>query len=178
MIERNYTIPLRRGFRNAPKYYRTNKAMATLRAFLVRHMKVSDDNVRIGQYLNEIIWLNGIKNPPARVKVVVKKTDEGIVYAELEGKTYKESVKVLPKTEAATGGLAEKLQNVMGGKEDKVVEEKTAEKKNDEKEITSHKEIEKEEKTAEEKPVKKTAEEKPVKKTAEKKTTPKKKAEK
>jgi ribosomal protein L31E len=115
-IERTYTVPLRSGFINTPKYYRTNKAMATLRLFLVRHMKVKDEKIRIGQHLNELIWKHGIKNPPPRVTINVKKDDDGIVTAELEGKTYKDAVKPQAKEEAPTG-LKERLQAAVGGKD-------------------------------------------------------------
>lgn len=115
-IERTYTVPLRPGFRNAPAYYRTNKAMMTLRRFLVRHMKVRDENIRIGQHLNELIWRHGIKNPPPRVTIHVRKSDEGIVTAELEGKTFKDAVKPLAREEAPTG-LKERLQAAVGKKD-------------------------------------------------------------
>ena len=120
-IERTYTIPLRAGFRNAPKYYRTNRAMTTLRNFLAKHMHAKDEDVRVGQHLNELLWKHGIKNPPPRVTVVVTKTDDGIVRAELEGKTYKDSVKPQAKSEEPTS-LKEKLQSVVGGKKDSSAE--------------------------------------------------------
>jgi len=116
--ERTYTIPLRSGFRNAPAYYRTNKAVSTLRAFLRRHMKVKDENIKIGQHLNELLWKHGIKNPPPRVTVTVKKSDEGLVTAELVGKTFKDTVKPLAKSEEPQG-LKERLQAAVGGKGDK-----------------------------------------------------------
>jgi large subunit ribosomal protein L31e len=130
--ERTYTVPLRPGFRNAPKYYRTNKAMSTLRAFLVRHMKVKDDNIKIGQHLNELLWKHGIKNPPPRVTITVKKTDDGVVTAELVGQSYKETVKPQAKTEAAPSGLKERLEAAVGkkgAKEDATPEEPAAEAK-------------------------------------------------
>lgn len=127
-IERTYTVPLRPGFRNAPAYYRSNKAMATLRAFLVRHMKVADKDVKIGQHLNELIWKHGIKNPPPRVTIHVKKSDDGIVTAELEGKTFKDAVRPKAREEQPTG-LKEKLQAAVGKKDkadDEAVEEPKA----------------------------------------------------
>jgi large subunit ribosomal protein L31e len=117
-VERTYTVPLRPGFRNAPKYYRTNKAMSTLRAFLVRHMKVAEEHIRIGQHLNAYIWENGIKNPPPRVTIHVKKADDGVVTAELEGKTFADAVKPQAREEQPQG-LREKLQAAVGKKEDK-----------------------------------------------------------
>jgi large subunit ribosomal protein L31e len=134
-IERTYTVPLRSGFRNAPAYYRTNKAMSTLRAFLVRHMKVQDDKIKIGQHLNELLWKHGIKNPPPRVTITVKKTDDGIVTAELVGQTFKEAVKPQAKTEAPTG-LKERLEAAVGkkgAKEEAPAEEGAEEPKAEEK---------------------------------------------
>lgn len=131
-IERTYTVPLRRGYINTPQYYRTNKAMATLRAFLVRHMKVADERVRIGQYLNLYIWKNGIKNPPARVTIVVRKDDEGNVTAELEGKSFKETVKPQARQEQPTG-LKERLQAAVGKKGEESAEEPKSEESDEKK---------------------------------------------
>jgi ribosomal protein L31E len=116
-MERTYTIPLRPGYRNAPAYYRTNKAVRTLRLFLVRHMKAKEADVRIGQHLNELLWKHGIKNPPARVTVNVKKDDKGLVFAELAGKEYTSAVKPQARREEAKG-LKERLQSVVGKKDD------------------------------------------------------------
>jgi non-homologous end joining protein Ku len=91
--------------------------MATLRLFIVRHMKVKDEKIRIGQHLNELIWKHGIKNPPPRVTINVKKADDGIVTAELEGKDFKTAVKPQAKEEAPSG-LKERLQAAVGKKED------------------------------------------------------------
>jgi ribosomal protein L31E len=130
-VERTYTVPLRPGFRNAPAYYRTNKAMRTLRLFLCRHMKVKDEYVRIGQHLNEKIWGHGIKNPPPRVTIHVIKGDDGIVKAELEGKTFKDAIKPQAKSDEPQG-LKEKLQAAVGGKKEGKVDE-GSEEKSDEK---------------------------------------------
>ncbi|MFA6888901.1 MAG: 50S ribosomal protein L31e [Candidatus Woesearchaeota archaeon] len=85
-IERTYTIPLRREYLKAPKYRRTEKASRALRDFLVKHMKSED--VKVGKFLNEFLWMHGMKNPPHHVKVNVVKM-EGTVYAELFGKPLK-----------------------------------------------------------------------------------------
>ena len=116
ILERTYTIPLRSGFRKSPKYYRTNRAISTLRAFVVRHMKVSEENVRIGQILNDELWRNGIKNPPARITVTLHKGEDGIVLAELAGKTYQGTVKPEARREEPQG-LKERLQAAVGKKE-------------------------------------------------------------
>jgi ribosomal protein L31E len=135
-IEREYTVPLRAGYRNAPAYYRTNKAVSTLRKFLMRHMKAKDENIRMGQHLNLHLWKHGIKNPPARVTIHVTKDDAGIVRAELVGKSYSDTVKPMPKTEQA-GSMKEKLESLVKGKDK--TEGSDAEEKTDAKEAKAEK---------------------------------------
>jgi len=113
IMERVYTVPLRKSFINAPPYRKSQKAVKALREFLAKHMKSVD--VRLGQHVNEYIWQHGIKNPPPRVTVKVVKDGEGVVRAELEGKEYKESVKALPKEEQES--LKEKITSKLGAKE-------------------------------------------------------------
>lgn len=84
-IERTYTIPLRRAFLKAPRYKRAKRAVNEIKYFLEKHMKVAPENLRIGKYINLEIWKHGIKNPPSRVRINVKKDDKGIVTAELVG---------------------------------------------------------------------------------------------
>jgi large subunit ribosomal protein L31e len=78
-IEREYTIPLRHRWNIVPTYKRANKAVKTIKEFLVRHMKIRDrdlDKIKLDKYLNETIWSRGIKHPPARIKVrAVKEGD-------------------------------------------------------------------------------------------------------
>jgi len=83
VVERTYTIPLRREWLKTPRWRRAKKAKTAVQEFLRKHMKSED--VRIGKYLNEEIWKNGIKSPPAKVKVNVVKDDKGVVKAELVG---------------------------------------------------------------------------------------------
>lgn len=137
LLERTYTIPLRPAFRFAPRYKKTKKAVKAVRLFLEKHMKARE--VKLGQYLNEFLWKNGIKNPPPRVTVTAVKDAEGIVRAELEGKTYKESVKPIIKEEEPET-LKEKMEQAIGGKKKTETEAKPAEEKSSE------------EKSAEEKP--------------------------
>ena len=84
-IEREYVIPLREKVRVVPRYKKTNKAVKTVKEFLVRHMKVRDrdlSKIKIDKYLNEALWFRGIRKPPHKIKV--KAVKEGkIVRAEL-----------------------------------------------------------------------------------------------
>ena len=107
-LERQYNVPLRKGFRRTPKYKKAKKAVSTLKLFLNKHMK--SDKVLIGKNLNEKIWERGIKNPPHHIKVTAIKDGEGVVKAELEGFKYE-----VPKPkEEKSEGLISKLK---GGKE-------------------------------------------------------------
>ena len=82
-LERQYTIPLRRLWLKAPRYRRAKKAVMGIRLFLERHMKSDINDVKIGRWLNELLWERGIKNPPHKVRVNVSKDDKGIVKVEL-----------------------------------------------------------------------------------------------
>ncbi|MBN2156352.1 MAG: 50S ribosomal protein L31e [Candidatus Lokiarchaeota archaeon] len=75
--ERIYTIPLAREFQKAPNWNRTKRAMKVLRKFVTRHMK--PEALYISQEVNELLWENGIKKPPRKIRVRVTKSVEGLV---------------------------------------------------------------------------------------------------
>jgi|TARA_B100001964_G_C14203100_1_gene586810 ribosomal protein L31E len=81
VLERAYNVPLRREFQKVASWRRTEKAVTALKQFIVKHMKSKD--VVIGKYANQLLWKNGIKNPPHHVKVSAKKDDKGKVSVEL-----------------------------------------------------------------------------------------------
>ncbi len=110
-IERTYTIPLRREYLKVPRYRRTEKASRALRQFLAKHMK--SEAVKIGQHLNEFLWMHGMKNPPPRVKVNVVRIEDGTVYAELFGKPLKVG-KEEGKKEGKKEALEEKKEEATG----------------------------------------------------------------
>ena len=83
VLERTYTIPLRKEYSKVPGWRKTKKAVTALKQFLSKHMKSED--VKLGKALNDNLWKNGIKNPPHKVKVSVTKDDKGVVNAELFG---------------------------------------------------------------------------------------------
>ncbi|MBS3085011.1 50S ribosomal protein L31e [Candidatus Pacearchaeota archaeon] len=71
-IEREYIIPLREKIRPSPRYKKTPKAIKSIKEFLVRHMKIRDGDlkkIKIDRFLNEEIWIRGIKNPVHKIKV-------------------------------------------------------------------------------------------------------------
>ncbi|MBI2669219.1 60S ribosomal protein L31 [Candidatus Woesearchaeota archaeon] len=83
IIERTYTVPLRREFLKAPQYRRAKKAVTALKQFLEKHMK--SKNVKLGNEVNLELWKHGIKNPPHHVKVTATKNEKGEVTVELFG---------------------------------------------------------------------------------------------
>jgi large subunit ribosomal protein L31e len=123
-LERTYVIPLRRGFVNTPRYKRTNKAVKVLRLFLEKHMKT--ETVKIGPVLNDLLWVNGIKNPPGKVVVNATKDKEGIVRVELQGHTYVDFKQQGKTTKSTT--FKEKLQEKLQTKNKDEPSEEKAEK--------------------------------------------------
>jgi large subunit ribosomal protein L31e len=105
LLERTYTIPLRREFSKVPGWRRTKKAVKAVHEFLEKHMK--SNTIKLSPTLNEKIWNHGGKNPPHHVKVTVTKDAEGKVEAELFGvqkkevKSPKKTPKAVPKKESA-----------------------------------------------------------------------------
>ena len=84
-IEREYVIPLREKCRSVPRYKKANKAIKTIKEFLVKHMKIYDrdlNKIKIDKYLNEAVWFRGIRKPPIKIKVKAIKEGD-IVKVEL-----------------------------------------------------------------------------------------------
>jgi len=145
-IEREYIIPLRRRWKIVPRYKRANKAIKTIKEFLVRHMKIRDRDlkkVRIDKYLNEAIWNRGIKNPPSKIKVkAIKENDivrvELVEFSErLKFKKLKEEKREKKAKEAGKKKKAEEKKEEVGKvktEEVKKIETQETEKKEEEKE--------------------------------------------
>lgn len=81
VAENVYTIPLRQVYRRQPKYKRTNKAVALLIKYIVRHMKASE--VKLDNGLNQHIWARGDCKPPRKVQVKAVKDSKGKVTVSL-----------------------------------------------------------------------------------------------
>ncbi len=79
ILEREYVIPLRKEFMKVPRYRKSKKSIKAIKEFISKHMKVEE--VKIGSYLNELVWSRGPKNPIPRVKVKTRKIDD---YAQVE----------------------------------------------------------------------------------------------
>lgn len=108
-VEREYIIPLREKIRAVSRYKRANKAVKSIKEFLVRHMNIYDrdlNKIKIDKYLNEHLWFRGIRKPPYKVKVKVKKDGEfvRVELAELPEKLKFKKIreeKLIQKAEAA-----------------------------------------------------------------------------
>lgn len=70
MVERIYTIPLRRECLKSPKWKRSKKAISAIEAYLLKHTKVSD--IKLSRWINEAVWEKGGKNPPAKITLKVE----------------------------------------------------------------------------------------------------------
>lgn len=111
-----FSIPLRKAFRK-PRDKRAKYAINLIREFVARHLKIDKEKVKLGKFLNELIWKSP-KKPPRRVKVNVTKIED--YYAvELLGKKYEPMKVEKPKEE----GLKEKLAQRLGAKAIKKQEE-------------------------------------------------------
>ena len=85
-LEREYIVPLRKGWLKVPEYKRANKALKTLKEFIAKHMKVYDRDLRkikVDNLLNNEIRFKGMRKPLAKIKVKAKRFDDGIVRVEL-----------------------------------------------------------------------------------------------
>jgi large subunit ribosomal protein L31e len=80
--ERFYTVPLGRVW-IVPRKKRSPKAIRVLRSFIVRHMKVNEDSIRIDNEVNEMVWGRGIEKPPRKMRIRATKDTEGIVTVRL-----------------------------------------------------------------------------------------------
>ncbi len=137
-IEREYIIPLRKRWSIVPRYKRANKAVKTIKEFLVRHMKIRDrdlDKIKINKYLNEAVWFRGIKNPPAKIKVRAVKEGDIVRVEAIE----------LPKNLKFKKLREEKIENAAKDVAKKRKEEKAQAKEEVEKQVETEKEEEKKE---------------------------------
>ena len=122
--ERTYIIPFRKEYLKVPRYKRSQKAIATIKVYLKRHMKA--DVVKIGFHLNKEIHKHGKKNPPIKVKVKALK-EGSIVKTELPEFPFQVEKKEEKKSKLET------LKEKVTGKKDEKVPQKIKEIKEEEK---------------------------------------------
>ncbi len=79
--QRMITVNMRRAIEKGPSYKRGKFAIKYLREFIGKHMHAS--TVKIEHDVNELIFQDGIKNPPIKIKVICSKDDKGVVSVKL-----------------------------------------------------------------------------------------------
>jgi large subunit ribosomal protein L31e len=80
---REFVINLRRAY-EVSRTKRAKYAVGLVRRFVARHLKVEIKSIKIGQRLNEALWMRSIEKPPRRVRVNVEKYSDGTVLVELK----------------------------------------------------------------------------------------------
>jgi len=99
--QRTYTIPLRKAFQDKPPQRRAKTAVKAVKTFLSKHMKADESNIKLSSSLNEVIWANGARNPPAKITVVADPIESTItVRTEDEHRTPAETTEASAEDEA------------------------------------------------------------------------------
>lgn len=130
--EREYVIPLRREILKVPRHKRTPKAIKAIKQFLAKHMRIPDRDVskiKLDDYLNKEIWHKGIKNPPTKIKVKVKREGEliRVTLVDLPDRFKFEQARKDKKALEATKKKSEKSKPKTEEKKEELTEEKKKE---------------------------------------------------
>lgn len=80
--ERLLTVPLRYAH-NQARTKRADLAIATIREFVGKQMKVDKAKVWLEPGVNRAVWARGKQKPPAKLKVRVVKWADGAVEVEI-----------------------------------------------------------------------------------------------
>ncbi len=99
-IERIYVIPLR-GAKHGPVSKAAPNAMKAVKNYLIKHMKVTKDNIWIDESINHELWSRGKYHIPSKIRVRAVKFDDGVVEASLPELGLKTSRRELLKEERA-----------------------------------------------------------------------------
>jgi large subunit ribosomal protein L31e len=73
--ERVVTVPLRDA-KKASKGQRADRAMSIIREHLAKAFSAEEDEVRLDPAVNEVIWDQGRKKPPSKIRVRAARFDE------------------------------------------------------------------------------------------------------
>lgn len=120
MEGRVITVPLRKVWKQAPRWKRTSRAVKELKEVIKKNTRAKE--VKIGRALNEKLWEHGGKSPPAKVKVVVIEEEDGQFYVDLS------SVDIEERREARQEKKEEKVEEPEEEEEEMTAEEKLEEK--------------------------------------------------
>ncbi|MFB5631203.1 MAG: 50S ribosomal protein L31e [Nitrosopumilaceae archaeon] len=178
-LERVYTINLGKVLLT-PNNQRAKRAINMIKEFARHHMKTEE--IKIEETLGHLIWKRGIKHPPRKIRVSMKKTDEGFVLVS----PYEEEIAEVTKPkQEKTPEVEEKPESGSKEIETSEIKKETETKKSEPKESREPKPKPKESKPKpkeskpkpkESKPKPKESKPKSSKKESSKKQTPKKKS--
>ncbi len=70
-----YTISLGNVYEK-PRKKRAPRAIKEIRAFVVRHAKVSPSSIKISERVNSLVWKSSIEKPPRKIRVKILKKEE------------------------------------------------------------------------------------------------------
>jgi len=90
-LERIYTIPLQKIKHYTSASRLAPRAIKEIKRFLVRHMKVNEEDIWIDNSVNENVWSRSKYKIPNRIKVRAIKFDDGVVEVSLPELELKES---------------------------------------------------------------------------------------
>lgn len=74
--ERIITLRLRKAIEAGPNYKKAKRAISYIKSYLKRHFHT--ENIKLDRSINERIWKNGAKNPPVKIRIVCKKTNDKV----------------------------------------------------------------------------------------------------
>ena len=135
-LERIYVIPLQKIKHYTSASRLAPRAIKEIKRFLVRHMKVEENDIWIDNSVNENIWSRSKYKIPSRVRVRAIKFDDGVVEVSLpelelkesrreEIKAVKETKKpILKKEEEKPAEEGEEEKEVEEVKEEEKIEDK------------------------------------------------------
>ncbi len=80
--EHIFIIPLR-VTKKVPRTKRSPRAIKAIKDYIVKHMRVKEEDVWVDPMVNEAIWKRGIQSPPRKLRVKALKLEEGEVEVSL-----------------------------------------------------------------------------------------------
>ncbi len=147
--EQLINVPLRKEWLKVPRTRRAKKAVHALRDFIARRTRVEAEQVKIGPYVNELIWQRGIQKPPHHVLVkVIKEEIENKTYVFVEDpKHIEQFLKTFKKEEVKEEKVEEKEEKTTEEQQKQEKQEEKEKKKEVKKEVKENKKKEEKEKT-------------------------------
>lgn len=74
-MERVYTVPLTEAYEHT-RSRRARRSIKELRKFLVRHLKMHTNQIKLSRKVNALLWSGGMKKPPRKIKIKVVKEEK------------------------------------------------------------------------------------------------------